>query len=81
MRKQLISFSQVIKFLIHIKRKGGLTPTPLAYALGRQYKDNCFGLSELSRNTTLNMRNGRKVSKMWSNGFWTQTITQIPTKT
>jgi len=31
--------------------------------------------------TILNIRSGRKVCKKWSDGFWTQTITQIPTKT
>jgi len=44
MRKQSISFLQEIKFLKYIKLKcGGLTATPLANALGRQYKDNGFG--------------------------------------
>jgi len=27
------------------------------------------------------MRSGRKVCKKWSDGFWTRTIIQIPTKT
>ena len=44
MRKQLISFRQVIKFLQHIKLKWGVDTNPtLAYALGEQYKDNGFG--------------------------------------
>jgi len=47
----------------------------------RQNKDNCFEYSELSRNTILNMRSGRKVCKEWWDGSGMQTITQIPTKT
>jgi len=47
----------------------------------RQNKDNCFGYSELSRNTILNMRGGWKVWKTWWDGFWMQTIIQVPTKT
>ena len=31
----------------------------------RQNKDNCFGQSELSRNTILNMRSGWRVCKKW----------------
>ena len=27
------------------------------------------------------MRSGRNVCKRWRDGFWTQTITQIPTET
>ena len=50
-------------------------------SLSRQNKYNCFGSSELSRNTILNMRIGRKVCKNWWDGFWTQTMTQILTKT
>ena len=70
------------KLFVTCQTKGGLTPpTTLAYVLGRQYKDNGFGQSELSRNTTLNMRSGRKVYKMWWDGFWMETITQISTKT
>ena len=40
MRKQLISFAQVIKFLKNIKLKGGFLTlaTPLAYALCTEYK-------------------------------------------
>jgi len=70
------------KVFVTCQTKGGLIPTTtLAYALGRQYKDNGFGYSELSRNTTLNMRSGRKVRKMWWDGFWMEIITQISTKT
>jgi len=32
------------KLFVTCQTKGGLTPpTTLAYALGRQYKENCFG--------------------------------------
>ena len=34
-----------------------------AQSYSRQNKDNCFGLSELSRNTTLNMCSERKYAK------------------
>ena len=50
-------------------------------SLSRQNKDNCFGLSELSRNTVFNMSSGRKVCKKLRDGFCTQTITQILNKT
>jgi len=50
-------------------------------SLSRQNKNNCFRYRELSRNTILNMRSGRKVCKKWRDGFCTQTITQIHTKT
>ena len=61
-----------------------MQPMRSAHALishSRKNKDNCFWQSELSRNTILNMRSGRKVCKKWWDGFWMQTITQIPTKT
>jgi len=39
-RKQLISFAQVIKFLQHIKLKGGsLNPPPLVYTLDSETAD------------------------------------------
>jgi len=38
-------------------------------------------MKELSWNTILNMLGERKVCKKWRDGFWTQTIAQIPTKT
>jgi len=62
----------------------GNVPTRSALALislSRQNEDNCFQKSELPRNTILNMRSGRKVCKKWWDGFWMQTITQIPIKT
>jgi len=52
-------------FVTYQTKVGRLTPIPHAYALGEHYKDNGFGKSELSRNTILNMRSGRKVCKMW----------------
>jgi len=48
-------------------------------SLSRQNKNNCFRYRELSRNTILNMRSGRKVCKKWRDGFCTQTITQTIT--
>jgi len=53
------------KVIVTYQTKVGLTPNPLAYALGRQYKDNGFGQSDLSPNTILNMLSERKVCKMW----------------
>jgi len=50
MRKQLISFAQVIKFLYNIKLKEGLTPTPLAHALAK-YKLSAIQTSISEENT------------------------------
>jgi len=43
MRKQLILLFAGNKVFVTYQTKVGLTPTPLAYALCRQYKDNGFG--------------------------------------
>ena len=42
-----------------------------ALSLSRRCICNCFGKSELSRNTILNMGSGRKVCKKWWDSFWT----------
>ena len=34
-------------------------------SLSGQNIDNCFGVNEISRNTILNVRSGRKVCKKW----------------
>jgi len=36
MRKQLISFAQVVKFSKISSSRGGFNPNPLAYALGQE---------------------------------------------
>jgi len=50
MRKQLISFAQVIQFSYNIKLKGGLTPTPPVHVLA-EYKLSAIQASISEENT------------------------------